>query len=344
MNSVMLSVILPVYNGEKYIKDMLQSIDDQKYEEYELLIINDGSMDSTVEICEQWSEKKENVKLINKCNGGTSSARNDGLKQAKGKYVIFLDQDDTIEPNMFQDLVEQMEAGNMDILISSKKFYVEKEKGKISVKEYTFEDKKITSQQEREQLLFNLERKNEISTIWNCIYRLDIIKEQQLKFSETLKHGGEDGLFNYEFVIKAENIMLTSKKYYNYNLRFGFSTVTKYNPSAIADKLYTYDIWRESSRGILDDKKLEQYIQYDKLRIIKNIYQHFSYHKKNKFYSRAKMLEKICNELQIKDEYPCVCTDSKLYDRYIKFIEKEIGNKRYFVMTVMFDIFKIVGK
>lgn len=344
MNKKMLSVILPVYNGENYLQDMLHSIDEQTYENYELIIVNDGSTDSSREICEEWKQRNAHIKIFDKENGGTSSARNLALEFAQGKYVLFLDQDDTIDQCMFHELVSCMENEKVDMLISSKKFIVEKEKGKVNVQEYTFDEQTIATMEQKERLLFNIERRNEISTIWNCIYRLDIIQQKKIRFSEYLKHGGEDGLFNYEFIIKAGVVKLISKKYYNYYLRYGFSTVTKYNGDVIRDKLYAYEEMTKISTGILDEKKMENYIQYDKLRMVKTIYQHFSYYQKGGIKSKIDMLRNICQQLHMNQNYTKICTKNSLYDRYVSFISAQIKEERYLTMVVFFEILMRIGR
>ena len=92
----MISVIVPVYNAEKFIDRCIKSILNQNYNDFEIILVDDGSPDKCLKICDEWAEKDERIKVIHKINGGVSSARNAGLKVAKGEFVTFVDSDDTL--------------------------------------------------------------------------------------------------------------------------------------------------------------------------------------------------------------------------------------------------------
>ena len=102
----MISIIIPVYNIEKYIEKAIVSVVNQTCPDFELLLINDGSTDSSYEICKKWEEKDNRIKVISKENGGVSSARNLGMELAKGEYLFFLDGDDWIREDCFEKLLE----------------------------------------------------------------------------------------------------------------------------------------------------------------------------------------------------------------------------------------------
>lgn len=110
------SIILPVYNGERYLPQTLDSVLRQAYSNFELIIINDGSVDSTLEICQRYSNKDSRIKLINKKNEGVSVARNRGLDAAKGEYLIFVDGDDILYPSALEELYAQLQKKSWDYL------------------------------------------------------------------------------------------------------------------------------------------------------------------------------------------------------------------------------------
>lgn len=110
-----LSIIVPIYNVEKYLARCIESLLEQTYRDYELILINDGSPDNCPEIMELYAKKDERVVLIHKENGGVSSARNAGLKKAQGKYIGFVDPDDYVESTFFQELIEELEKTNAQI-------------------------------------------------------------------------------------------------------------------------------------------------------------------------------------------------------------------------------------
>ena len=108
MSNVMLSIIVPVYNVEKYIGKCIESIVNQTYKDLEIILVDDGSTDNSGKICDEWARKDKRIKVIHKKNGGLSDARNAGLDICTGDYIGFVDSDDYIELNMYEDLLIQM--------------------------------------------------------------------------------------------------------------------------------------------------------------------------------------------------------------------------------------------
>ena len=101
-----ISVIIPVYNSSKYLNKCLDSLVDQKYNNYEVILINDGSTDNSLEICLQYANNYNNFQVFSKENGGVSSARNYGLNKANGKWIVFVDSDDFVKPNYLSELIK----------------------------------------------------------------------------------------------------------------------------------------------------------------------------------------------------------------------------------------------
>ena len=118
MKTSLISIIIPVYNVEKYLRQCLDSVLSQTYTNYEVIMVDDGSTDSSYDICLEYSIKDSRFKSFQKENGGASSARNIGLDKADGKYVFFLDSDDWIDKNTFQSLLEIAEAEETDFVVS----------------------------------------------------------------------------------------------------------------------------------------------------------------------------------------------------------------------------------
>ena len=111
----LISVIVPVYNVEKYLRKAVQSIQNQTYKHLEIMLINDGSTDSSGNICDELANSDSRIVVIHKKNGGVSTARNEAQKLAKGNYVIYVDSDDYIHEEMIQSLYEQLIAENADV-------------------------------------------------------------------------------------------------------------------------------------------------------------------------------------------------------------------------------------
>lgn len=115
-NEQLVSVILPIYNVEKYLKRCISSIASQTYRNLEILLIDDGSTDLSADICDRWAEKDERIKTIHKKNAGLGMARNTGIDNASGKYVFFVDSDDYASPDMVEKVVELAEKKNADVV------------------------------------------------------------------------------------------------------------------------------------------------------------------------------------------------------------------------------------
>ena len=115
----LVSIIMPLYNGEKFIKITLESVLKQTYKNWELLITNDGSKDSSPKIVEEYAKKDERIKLFNQINRGSAAARNNSLKEAKGKYIVFLDSDDIWEDNFLEKQIKFLKEKNASLVFSS---------------------------------------------------------------------------------------------------------------------------------------------------------------------------------------------------------------------------------
>lgn len=120
-----ISVVIPVYNVEKYLKECLDSVLKQTYRNLEIILVDDGSKDNSGNICDEYAKKDNRIKVIHKKNGGLSDARNAGINIAKGEYITFLDSDDYIEEDMYEFLVKNIEKANADISICQN-YYVYK--------------------------------------------------------------------------------------------------------------------------------------------------------------------------------------------------------------------------
>lgn len=118
LKNMLLSIVVPIYNVERYLPICIDSLlnQDLPVNEYEIILVDDGSPDRCAAICDEYASKYENIRVIHKENGGLSAARNSGIEVAQGKYIQFVDSDDYLEPNVLKALVEKMEADNLDVL------------------------------------------------------------------------------------------------------------------------------------------------------------------------------------------------------------------------------------
>ena len=127
----MLSIILPIFNREEHLNQCVYSILNQTYKDYELILVDDGSIDKSAQMCDEYAEQDNRVIVIHKENGGLSDARNTGVKVAKGEYIFFIDSDDFLDDNQaLEKIVNRLKNSNADVLnFGFKKYYANQDKG-----------------------------------------------------------------------------------------------------------------------------------------------------------------------------------------------------------------------
>lgn len=206
---IKISVVVPVYGVEKYIKKCMLSLIEQtlKNDLYEILVINDGTKDNSINIIKENFLDIKNIKVINQLNKGLSAARNTGIKAAKGKYIVFIDSDDYIEKKMLKKMLENIKTGS-DLVVTGFNWVYEK---KNIEDERFLSDQKIKSKNKIFKKLFL----NEINTsIWNKMFKIEILKKQNIYFDD-LK-GAEDYDFIFRYLLYTEEIKVIGAPYYNY--------------------------------------------------------------------------------------------------------------------------------
>ena len=216
---IKVSVIVPVYNGEKFIEECIKNVLNQTLEEFELIIINDGSTDNTLDICKRNSEIDKKIRIINQENEGVSSARNKGIEQSNGEYICFVDCDDKIEDNYLEELYNTCEENNVKISCCT----IESIDNKGNIISSRFmEDgyyKKIDALDE----LFKFRGLN-----WGpCgkLFHKSLIKGN-LKFPNL--HVYEDLSFVYKAIYSSEGIYFTNKCKYYYIHRHNVGAMDKF--------------------------------------------------------------------------------------------------------------------
>lgn len=214
MEKPILSIIVPVYNVENYIKDCIDSLIKQTIKSVEIIVVNDGSKDSSMDIVKEYNNEK--IKIVNKVNGGLSSARNAGIKVAQGKYIAFVDSDDFISNNtVYEDMVSYLEKSNSDIIVGKGSWYYN-EKKIIPMNKYAFKDNIISSE---EYLITSIREHRIFVPVWLNIIKSSILIDNNLKFTEGILH--EDELFSPQLFLKAKKILLYNKDFYMYRQREG---------------------------------------------------------------------------------------------------------------------------
>lgn len=205
----LISVIIPVYQVEKYLNKCIDSVVGQTYKNLEIILVDDGSTDLCPKICDEWKKKDDRIKVIHKKNGGLSDARNEGLKEATGEYIGFVDSDDFIAPVFYELLYEIIVKESADIVECDRKIG----NGSETIEESFDEDINYSYNSfSREDALKKLILEKELKqTVWNKLYRKDII--EGITFEKGKLH--EDEFFTYRVFGRAKKIIsLDSKLYY----------------------------------------------------------------------------------------------------------------------------------
>lgn len=206
-----ISIIVPVYNTEEYLKNCLESLINQTYKNIEILCIDDGSKDNSLNILQKYEQQDFRIKVFHQNNSGVSAARNIGLKNMTGEYLMFCDSDDYYEHNMCEEMLYTILLQNVDVVCCRAKInYITKN---TKLKKRYYNNRNYLGGA-------NLNDKYIMKTnvlLWNKIFKTDIIKKYHICFPNGLIH--EDNAFWYMYAVLSKNIYYHSEKLYNYTIR-----------------------------------------------------------------------------------------------------------------------------
>lgn len=235
MTGAKISVIVPIYNGEKFIRKTILRVLGQNYSNIEVLLIDDGSTDNSFKICQSFMVDKR-VHVYRHENAGISYTRNKGISLATGDFISFIDQDDEIDENIYEVLTRGIIDDNVDCIISGKVMKLVDENNQIiSKKRYTYSNQYICTKEEKFKMIFNFNNDTSSFHLWNCLYRRELLNREKIQFSEKLKFGHEDTLFNVEVLSKSSAIVKVPGVVYNYYQRKNHSTSLKNNDMYLKD-------------------------------------------------------------------------------------------------------------
>ncbi|MBT2678821.1 glycosyltransferase [Bacillus sp. ISL-35] len=226
----MISVIVPVYNVEKFLPRCIESILNQTYNDLELILVNDGSPDNCAEICNQYEKQDARIRVIHKKNGGVSSARNSGIEAATGEFILFVDSDDYLDLNMCEVLMHNQEQTNCDIVICGYKSVDANHEFDYNLG-IEYKGNLIEMGHRFSELL----EKSLLNVPWNKLIRKSLIK---VKF-DTEMDMGEDLVFNLSYLENVEYICSIKDALYNYYNNQNSATNNKrYIPINITEDFY----------------------------------------------------------------------------------------------------------
>ena len=308
---VKVSIVVPAYNAEKYIDKCLKSLINQTLKDIEIIVVNDGSKDNTLEKVNKYSDKR--IKLLNlKENKGIGHARNEGIKKALGEYIGFVDSDDYVDNNMFEKMYEKASKEKLDIVVCD--FYKQIENTNQTIKEI-IPNFKNTNLKDNSNLLLDINL-----APWNKIYKRELIVDNKIRFDEELKY--EDVPFVVKSLDKAKNIGKLNKCLNYYVVHNKSETTIRderiFDIIKIVDQVRKYFKYKKNYNDVVDELTIrilcnyniqQRYQKNKKIRkkfikesfqyLEKNIpnYQNNNYFKKRNIFKRIIEKNKIITNL-----------------------------------------------
>lgn len=238
-----ISVIVPVYNAEKYLSRCIDSILNQTYKNFELILINDGSKDNSIEILRKYENIDDRIKVIDNSNNGVSKTRNIGVRLAEGEYIQFIDSDDFIDKNMFEYAINVMEQENADLVMTGFYLDIESKKG-IDTAVQTFEKSISIGSKDIAKNLINRLNGTYINSPVNKLYKKSIIVNNNILMNEDIDLG-EDLIFNLEYIKYCKSVVFSDKCYYHYCMKVEDNLTSKFREDKLDIMEILYDKCKE---------------------------------------------------------------------------------------------------
>ncbi|MBQ3394894.1 MAG: glycosyltransferase [Synergistaceae bacterium] len=211
-NHVLVSIIIPAYNTEKYIHRAIESSLRQTHNNVEVIVVNDGSKDNTLEVAKSYEERDSRVRVYHKENGGVSSARNMGIREAHGEYITFLDSDDWFEDCAVEFLLD-MQINHPNKFIAADLYRVRYDESENDFRRKVYNRKEKLRDMSVEETLASINAMK-FYFLHSKIYITEVIRKHKLHFHEYI-HYGEDLLFNFEYLCKTNGLFYTNKPILN---------------------------------------------------------------------------------------------------------------------------------
>lgn len=244
------SVIVPVYNVEKYLKRCLDSLINQTLSDIDIICINDGSKDSSLQILEQYAQKDSRIVIYNQENSGPSVARNTGLEHASGEYIGFVDSDDWVDLDFYEKLYKSAKNNNADIAVAD---FIREHPNK-KPKRLKLKEEKIYTTPEDKFMICKVHREG---CVWNKIYRTEFIHSINLKFVPKMYY--EDRDFTIRSLYFSKKLVTTPNTYYRYFV----------NPKSIVNKRRNYI---QDEHYILVRQQVLQFIKEHNIKVPDGLY------------------------------------------------------------------------
>lgn len=324
-----LSVVVPVYNVEKYIGEMIESLQNQTLRDLEIILVDDGSPDCSGVICDEYAAKDDRIKVIHKPNGGVGAARNDGMDAATGEWIVFCDSDDWVEPDAFEKLVAAGEENGADVVFGDANLVY----GEHVQKAQFYKDEFVTSDRKRiDQLIaadfsrtycYNPPEAGPAFGYggpWNKVVRRQLMLDNGIRFDLRVKGIFDDILYTAYIFAAANTIAYVHVPVYNYR-QLGSSITHSYKANLLEINEAIFTAWREFMDKYGKDGQFEKPFYANVIRRFKSTLGLYFFSEKN-----TKPFAEQCKELNALMAQEPYCTairnvdSSKLHNNYDKLI------------------------
>lgn len=254
--SVMISVIMPVYNAEKFLEKAIKSILNQSFTDFELILIDDGSTDKSGKICDRYKELDSRVRVIHQLNGGICHARNVGIQFANGKYISFSDNDDEMLPECLKKTIDFAEKEQLNVVRFIRRHdliwgsHIKSEQPKVFKKEVI-------------QNVFSWNDFLKIINscgygVWAGIYNRDFINKNEIRFDEEIRYGYEDHVFTVSCVIKGNHVGILPECLYIWRQRKENSTSCKMSKEVLQNRLTGILKWIDTEGKMVNEISISE--------------------------------------------------------------------------------------
>ncbi len=233
MKNIKVSIVIPVYNIERYLSKCIDSVINQTYKIIEIILVDDGSDDNSGKICDDYAKKDKRISVIHQKNSGVSTSRNNGINKASGDYVTFIDSDDVVHPDYVKKLVDNLKDNSLSICM------IEKFQNEFSFSK----DTNDTTLLDKNNLI-KLCELSLLNTPCCKLYNLEIIKKNKISFNTKLSLG-EDLLFNLDYLKYIESVIVVNQKLYYYRRGDMNTLSTLYYPNILDIQLLLFDKYTE---------------------------------------------------------------------------------------------------
>ena len=305
------SVIIPVYNVEKYIDRCLKSIISQNYDDLEIIVVDNGSTDSSGSVCDTYANEYSNISVYHIENHGVGSARNFGLSKARGEFIYFVDSDDYLVGNLFADFADKLVL-DLDLAVFS---YYNSFEEDLTEKQRTEKSFPFKGNYDKDGFIMifkELFLSDMLYTVWNKIYRREFLLENNLSFEQY--ELGEDVRFNLDVYREVNKIYLSQDSYYVYVIGRKGSAMSSYNPKRLQYQLQELELVDSLLKDWnIDSSNLDNTV---KARILMSNIHNIS-KQKLPVIKKVKLVKEICKS---KDMADFIRNDSSILNPLVKML------------------------